>query len=64
MENDREVATEKGQALAKKFECDFVETSAKTNLNVDKAFESIVKQIMGAKKEHGKGGNKKDCVIQ
>eukprot|EP00211_Chloroparvula_japonica_P016499 CAMPEP_0119132972 /NCGR_PEP_ID=MMETSP1310-20130426/12721_1 /TAXON_ID=464262 /ORGANISM="Genus nov. species nov., Strain RCC2339" /LENGTH=189 /DNA_ID=CAMNT_0007123641 /DNA_START=104 /DNA_END=673 /DNA_ORIENTATION=- len=64
LEDQREVSKDKGEALAKKFECDFVETSAKTNQNVDKAFQSIVRQIIEAKKEHGKGNGKKDCLIQ
>ncbi|XP_004487032.1 ras-related protein RABE1c-like [Cicer arietinum] len=44
-ERKRAVPTSKGQALADEYGIKFFETSAKTNLNVDKVFFSIVKDI-------------------
>ncbi len=34
-----------GEALAKSFGCKFIETSAKSRINVDKAFYDIVREI-------------------
>ena len=34
-----------GRDLAKKFGCKFIETSAKTLINVDKAFNELVREI-------------------
>ena len=42
---EREVSTQEGGALAKELGCDFVETSAKTCLNVEKAFYDVVRQL-------------------
>ena len=40
--SDREVLTEEGAALARRFGCDFIETSAKTAHNVDALFIDLV----------------------
>lgn len=44
-----------GEALAKQFGCKFIETSAKSRINVDNAFYDIVREI----RRHNKnvGGN-------
>jgi GTPase KRas len=34
-----------GEALARSFGCKFIETSAKSRINVDKAFHDIVREI-------------------
>ncbi len=34
-----------GEALARSFGCKFIETSAKSRINVDEAFHSIVREI-------------------
>lgn len=44
-ENDREVTREEGASLARQFACNFVETSAKTDLNVERSFCEIVRAI-------------------
>lgn len=43
MENERKIATEDGKRLADKLGIEFVETSAKSGLNVSEAFNSIAK---------------------
>ncbi|ORY24015.1 P-loop containing nucleoside triphosphate hydrolase protein [Naematelia encephala] len=43
--HDREVATDEARNLANSLGCDFYETSAKTNQNVEQAFKSLVRQI-------------------
>nr|POF04696.1 protein ras-2 [Quercus suber] len=42
---EREVSTQEGTALAKQLNCDFVEASAKTCHNVEKAFYDVVRQL-------------------
>ena len=42
---EREVSTQEGHALAEELECKFVEASAKTFLNVEKAFSEVVRSI-------------------
>ncbi|KAI8628765.1 putative small G-protein Ras2 [Xylariaceae sp. FL1651] len=41
----REVSTKEGHDLARKLGCEFIETSAKDNINVGKAFGDIVKVL-------------------
>ncbi|OCF45722.1 Ras family, other [Kwoniella heveanensis CBS 569] len=53
MYHSREVSTDEGASLARALNCDFYETSAKTNSNVEAAFKSLVRQI----KVHKRGGD-------
>ena len=46
MEQKRKVPTAKGQALAAEYGVPFFETSAKTNVNVEAAFEKIARDIV------------------
>lgn len=51
-----------GENLAKSFGCKFIETSAKSRINVDKAFYDIVREIRRYNREMqgystGSGGN-------
>ena len=45
LESERQVSTEEGETFAKKHNLIFFETSAKTAINVEKAFLSVTKQI-------------------
>ena len=45
LEADREVAYEEGKEMASKYGISFLETSAKTGLNVDEAFMLLGKEI-------------------
>ena|SRR3990167_951473 len=67
LDQERQVDPIRGQELAAKYDCSFMETSAKTNTNVTEAFQSLVRSVMAikatspAKKE---GGEKKGkCII-
>ncbi|ODV90710.1 hypothetical protein CANCADRAFT_15103, partial [Tortispora caseinolytica NRRL Y-17796] len=42
-EEDREVSRADAEALAKKMNCPFIETSAKQNVNTEKAFTDVVR---------------------
>jgi GTPase KRas protein len=48
--NDREVSTDEGRALASHLGCEFFETSARLNQNVESAFKALVRQIKIAKR--------------
>jgi GTPase KRas len=45
LEGERQVSREEGAALAKSFNCKFIETSAKSRVNVDNAFYDLVREI-------------------
>ncbi|KAI9903980.1 hypothetical protein N3K66_000509 [Trichothecium roseum] len=45
LEGEREVSRQEGEALAQSFNCTFLETSAKSRINVDKSFFDIVREI-------------------
>ncbi|ROW13207.1 hypothetical protein VPNG_04796 [Cytospora leucostoma] len=45
LEGEREVSRAEGEALAQSFGCKFIETSAKSRINVDTAFHDLVREI-------------------
>ena len=46
---EREVSKEEGEALARKFGCEFFETSARSSLNVEKSFATLVRRLRVAR---------------
>jgi len=46
---EREVSKEEGQALARSFGCEFLETSAKTSHNVERLFMNLVRALRATK---------------
>ncbi|OUM59641.1 hypothetical protein PIROE2DRAFT_66513 [Piromyces sp. E2] len=50
--NKRDISREEGYFLAKRLQCEFIETSAKTCANVEKAFYTVVRCIRAQR-----GGN-------
>ncbi|KAJ3432318.1 ras-like protein [Anaeramoeba flamelloides] len=67
---EHEVSKKEGQDLAKNYQVPFIETSAKEVINIDEAFQSIVKLVVeweqkknSKGKGKGKGKGKKDCVL-
>ncbi|RMZ87590.1 hypothetical protein DV736_g5184, partial [Chaetothyriales sp. CBS 134916] len=57
LESDRVVSRDEGQALARQFNCKFIETSAKNRINVDNAFYDLVREIRRYNREmSGYGG--------
>ncbi|KAF2268818.1 ras-domain-containing protein [Lojkania enalia] len=51
LDGERQVSTREGQDLARQFGCKFIETSAKSRINVDNAFYDIVREIRRYNKE-------------
>jgi len=45
LQDQRVITTEQGEALAKKFQCTFMESSAKNKINVENIFHDLVRQI-------------------
>ncbi|CAH1756169.1 10820_t:CDS:2 [Entrophospora sp. SA101] len=54
---EREVSREEGMNMAKRLGCEFIESSAKTCVNVERAFYTVVRMIRQSRE--GGGGNKK-----
>ena len=53
-----QVTREQGQQLAKEWKCKYIETSAKTGMNVDLVFYELVKEMMKEGKKE-----KKKCIL-
>ncbi|MCJ1413601.1 Ras GTPase [Ptychographa xylographoides] len=51
LDGEREVSTAEGLDMARGFGCKFIETSAKSRINVDNAFYEIVREIRRYNKE-------------
>jgi GTPase KRas len=56
--SEREVSTQEGNSLARDLGCKFAEVSAKTCVNVQKAFYDVVRQL---RKQRMQGGNEGNC---
>ena len=72
LESERQVTTNEGNDLARSFGCPFLETSAKTRINVEDSFFNLVREIRkelqgdqaGKKtKKGGKGNKLKNCLL-
>lgn len=56
LEIERQVSYEEGLALARQFNCPFLETSAKQRINVEEAFYDLVRSIRDGGKSNGLNG--------
>ncbi|KAI9725406.1 MAG: Ras GTPase ras2 [Chrysothrix sp. TS-e1954] len=55
---EREVSTQEGMALARKLGCEFVEASAKSCVNVERAFYDVVR-LLRKRKHHSKNSDRR-----
>jgi GTPase KRas protein len=55
---EREVSREEGMNMARKLRCEFIESSAKTCVNVERAFYTVVRMIR-ANRDGGRYSRKK-----
>lgn len=66
---EREVSAEEGRELAEKLGCQYIETSAKTGISVQKVFFDLVRMLRGSKSMNTKSANlpaveqKGKCVV-
>ncbi|MCJ1362628.1 Ras GTPase [Acarospora aff. strigata] len=51
LDGERQVSKQEGETVARQFGCKFIETSAKSRINVDNAFFDIVREIRRYNKE-------------
>jgi len=66
LDNERQVTINEGQELAKTFNCPFMETSAKSRINVEESFYSLVREIrkdMKGDQVDKTKKKKKQCII-
>jgi len=67
LESERQVSKAEGQDLAKNFNCPFMETSAKTRINVEESFFELVREIRkqsgGGKADAKKGAKTKKKLM-
>ena len=66
MEEERKVTTEEGQKLADEYGFPFIETSAKSGINIDETFSDLAEKIdsVYSKLETNTGGNKVKKVFK
>jgi GTPase KRas protein len=67
-ESEREVSTEEGAARAAQFGCPFIETSAKTGENVERAVVDLVRELrerppIVAPNVRKKRGRQNRCIV-
>eukprot|EP01106_Pelomyxa_sp_JSP_P009803 TRINITY_DN2661_c0_g2_i2.p1 TRINITY_DN2661_c0_g2~~TRINITY_DN2661_c0_g2_i2.p1 ORF type:complete len:186 (+),score=56.01 TRINITY_DN2661_c0_g2_i2:153-710(+) len=65
LESDRQVPTTEGSELAKSYTCPFMETSARTRINVEESFFELVREIRRslAKKKTTTKRGQKNCAV-
>ena len=59
----RKVSEEEGQNLGKELKCGWIETSARENRNVAKAFELMIAEIERSSEPDKPAGGGKCCVM-
>jgi len=64
LQDQRVIASDQGEDLARKFGCTFLEASAKTRIKVDEIFHDLIRQINRIDPVVVKGGKKKGgCIL-
>lgn len=64
-QNEREVGKEEGQSMARRLQCDFVETSAKTRSNLEEAYYTAVRRVRSQREgdRRVQRHKKRKCII-
>lgn len=62
LERERVISTQEGKALATKWNCAFLESSALTKVNVDEMFINVTRQFLKSAQNEEKK-KKKKCII-
>ena len=62
LEDARKVTYEEGAELAKHFDIPFMETSAKSSVNVEETFITMTREIKKSKSNQAKGGDRKKSM--
>merc|ERR1711862_76464 len=65
LQDQRVITTEQGEGLARKFNCVFLESSAKTKLNVEQIFYDLIRQInrVEVPKKQPDGKKRGRCIL-
>ncbi|CDH53233.1 ras-like protein [Lichtheimia corymbifera JMRC:FSU:9682] len=64
LEAERQVSSQEGRDLARRFGCQFLETSAKQRIRVDESFYEVVREIRRFNKEQEMHGGGHDHYMQ
>jgi GTPase SAR1 family protein len=62
LDDARKVSYEEGAELAKHFDIPFMETSAKSSVNVEETFITMTREIKKSKANQAKGGDRKKSM--
>ncbi len=62
LESRRKVSREEAQDMAREWGCQYIETSAKTKLNVEKLYDTVVRLIMAEKQRRVENAPKKRAI--
>eukprot|EP01087_Luapelamoeba_hula_P017479 TRINITY_DN550_c0_g1_i1.p1 TRINITY_DN550_c0_g1~~TRINITY_DN550_c0_g1_i1.p1 ORF type:complete len:194 (-),score=36.67 TRINITY_DN550_c0_g1_i1:308-889(-) len=66
LEEERAVTTEEGKAMAKDLGCGYIESSAKTNHNINEIFDRLVRMVNKWRQDHPSAlppATKKRCTL-
>ncbi|KAF0529725.1 small G-protein Ras2 [Gigaspora margarita] len=70
--SEREISKEEGMLMARRLKCDFIETSSRTGINVDRVFYSVIRMIRQSRdgemiayerRHSGSGRKVTNCII-
>lgn len=67
LNENRKISYEEGENLARKLNCDFIEASAKNNININELFQNLVTKLYYTfpqnKTNTVKAKDKKNCIV-
>ena len=63
LQDERVITKEEGDELSKKWGCTFIESSAKTRMNIDELYQDLLRQIMKKRNVKQNENNQKKCLL-